>query len=54
MAALIPGGVVDAELQQAGMAAGIDMSLHRVRRMHSLDLAQRTARQMAFDWEPAA
>jgi len=38
----------------AGISAGIDMSLHLVQRLHSRDLALRTARQMEFDWEPAA
>lgn len=38
----------------AGISAGIDMSLHLVQRLHSRDLALRTARQMDFDWEPAA
>lgn len=38
----------------AGISAGIDMSLHLVERLHSRDLAIRTARQMEFDWEPAA
>jgi transcriptional regulator GlxA family with amidase domain len=34
----------------AGISAGIDMSLHLVRRLHSTALAERTARQMDFDW----
>ncbi|WP_412462213.1 DJ-1/PfpI family protein [Pseudomonas sp. SC11] len=34
----------------AGISAGIDMSLHLVERLHSRALAERTARQMAFDW----
>lgn len=38
----------------AGISAGIDMSLHLVQRLHSRDLAVRTARQMDFDWRPAA
>ncbi len=38
----------------AGISAGIDMSLHLVERLHSRDLALRTARQMDFGWEPAA
>jgi transcriptional regulator GlxA family with amidase domain len=37
----------------AGISAGIDMSLHLVQRLHSRDLAVRTARQMEFDWEPS-
>jgi transcriptional regulator GlxA family with amidase domain len=36
----------------AGISAGIDMSLHLVSRLHSLELAKRTARQMEFDWRP--
>jgi len=35
----------------AGISAGIDMSLHLVGRLHSLELAEITARQMEFDWE---
>lgn len=38
----------------AGIAAGIDMSLHLVQRLHSRELALRTARQMDVDWRPAA
>jgi transcriptional regulator GlxA family with amidase domain len=34
----------------AGISAGIDMSLHLVERLHSRKLAQRTARQLEFDW----
>lgn len=34
----------------AGISAGIDMSLHLVERLHSRELAVRTARQMDFDW----
>lgn len=34
----------------AGISAGIDMSLHLVRRLHGAALAERTARQMDFDW----
>jgi transcriptional regulator GlxA family with amidase domain len=34
----------------AGISAGIDMSLHLVRRLHGAALATRTARQMDFDW----
>jgi len=33
-----------------GISAGIDMSLHLVSKLGSLALAQRTARQMEFDW----
>jgi transcriptional regulator GlxA family with amidase domain len=36
----------------AGISAGIGMSLHLVSRLHSRELALRTARQMEFDWQP--
>jgi transcriptional regulator GlxA family with amidase domain len=38
----------------AGISAGIDMSLHLVERLHSRELALRTARQLEFDWTEAA
>ena len=38
----------------AGISAGIDMSLHLVQRLHSRELAVRTARQLDFDWTPGA
>jgi transcriptional regulator GlxA family with amidase domain len=34
----------------AGISAGIDMSLHLVSRLHSKELAEKTAKQMEFDW----
>lgn len=34
----------------AGISAGIDMSLHLVSRIVGMQLAERTARQMEFDW----
>lgn len=37
----------------AGISAGIDMSLHLVERLHSRELALRTARQLDFDWTEA-
>jgi len=43
-----------AVVTSAGISAGIDMSLHLVQRLHSRDLALRTARQMDFDWRSAA
>lgn len=43
-----------AVVTSAGISAGIDMSLHLVQRLHSRDLAVRTARQMDFDWRAAA
>jgi transcriptional regulator GlxA family with amidase domain len=33
-----------------GISAGIDMSLHLVERLAGRELAQRTARQMEYDW----
>jgi len=33
-----------------GISAGIDMSLYLVSKIHSLDLAQKTAKQMEFEW----
>lgn len=36
----------------AGIAAGMDMSLHLVARLASLDLAYATARQMDVPWQP--
>ena len=35
----------------AGISAGIDMSLHLVGRLKGVDVAQRTALQMAYRWE---
>jgi len=34
----------------AGISAGIDMSLHLVSRLHSRQLARKTAKQMEYDW----
>jgi len=36
----------------AGISAGIGMSLHMVGRLAGRELAERTARQMEFDWQP--
>jgi putative intracellular protease/amidase len=36
----------------AGIAAGIDMSLHVVSRLSGRDVAVRTARQIEYPWEP--
>lgn len=41
-------------LTSGGISAGIDMSLHLVERLHSLSLAEQTARQMEFDWTRTA
>ena len=34
----------------AGISAGLDMSLHLVERLHSPELALKTAKQMEYDW----
>jgi transcriptional regulator GlxA family with amidase domain len=34
----------------AGISAGIDMSLHLVSKLYSKELAEKTAKQMEFDW----
>lgn len=40
-------------ITSAGISAGIDMSLHIVRRLAGEEIAQKTARQMEFDWQQA-
>lgn len=37
-------------ITSAGIAAGIDMSLHIVHRLFGAELAERTAKQMAYPW----
>ncbi len=37
-------------LTSAGISAGIDMSLHLVSKIKDLELANKTAKQMQFDW----
>jgi len=37
-------------LTSGGISAGIDMSLHLLSKIHSLDLAEKTAKQMEFSW----
>lgn len=37
-----------------GISAGIDMSLYLVEKLHSRELAEKTARQMEFDWKKLA
>lgn len=37
-------------ITSGGISAGIDMSLHLVSRLTSLELARKTARQMEFSW----
>jgi len=39
-------------ITSAGIAAGIDMCLHIVARLEGIELAQRTARQMEYKWQP--
>ncbi len=34
----------------AGISAGIDMSLHLVSKLHSQELAEKTSKQMEYDW----
>ena len=36
----------------AGIAAGIDMSLHVVARLLGREMAEKTARQMEYPWQP--
>ncbi|MCW8945178.1 MAG: DJ-1/PfpI family protein [Sedimenticola sp.] len=38
-------------ITSAGITAGIDMSLYLVSRLHSRELALRTAKQMDFEWQ---
>jgi transcriptional regulator GlxA family with amidase domain len=38
----------------AGIAAGIDMSLHVVARLLGKEVAEKTARQMEYPWQPTA
>lgn len=37
-------------ITSAGISAGIDMSLHLVEKLHSRELAEKTARQMDYEW----
>lgn len=37
-------------ITSGGISAGIDMSLHLVSKLHSRELAEKTAKQMEFDW----
>ena len=39
-------------ITSAGIAAGIDMSLHVVSRLLGRELAENTARQMEYPWQP--
>jgi transcriptional regulator GlxA family with amidase domain len=36
----------------AGIAAGIDMSLHVVARLRGREVAEKTARRMEYPWQP--
>ena len=40
-----------AVVTSAGISAGIDMSLHIVRRQEGEELARATARQMEYEWD---
>jgi len=40
----------DTIVTSGGISAGIDMSLHLVSRIHSMELAEKTASQMEFTW----
>jgi transcriptional regulator GlxA family with amidase domain len=40
-------------ITSAGIAAGIDMSLHVVERLLGTDIASATARHMEYPWEPS-
>lgn len=37
-------------VSSGGISAGIDMSLYLVERLHNRDLAEKTARQMEYEW----
>ncbi len=41
-------------ITSAGISAGIDMSLYLVKRLHSEELALRTARQMDYRWDKSS
>jgi transcriptional regulator GlxA family with amidase domain len=41
-------------MTSAGISAGLDMSLRLVARLAGQDLAERTARQMDYDWRKVA
>ncbi|BFM13462.1 DJ-1/PfpI family protein [Simiduia litorea] len=43
----------DHTITSAGIAAGIDMSLHLVARLNDTRLAELTAKQMEYPWQPA-
>ncbi len=40
----------DTIVTSGGISAGIDMSLHLVSKLHSMELAEKTAQQMEFFW----
>jgi transcriptional regulator GlxA family with amidase domain len=42
-----------AVITAAGLSSGIAMSLHLVDRLAGRELAERTARQLDYDWDPA-
>jgi transcriptional regulator GlxA family with amidase domain len=37
-------------ITSAGISAGIDMSLHLISKLYNIELAEKTARKMQFDW----
>lgn len=37
-------------ITSGGISAGIDMSLHLVSKIHGVELAEKTAKQMEFEW----
>ena len=39
-------------ITSGGIAAGIDMSLHVVARLHGPEVAAQTARYMEYPWQP--
>lgn len=43
----------DSVVTAAGLSSGIAMALHLVDRLVGRDLAERTARQLDYDWDPA-
>jgi transcriptional regulator GlxA family with amidase domain len=42
--------VIGSYFNSGGISAGIDMSLHLASKLHSSELAVKTARQMEYNW----
>ncbi len=40
-------------ITSGGLTSGLHMALHVVRRLHGLEIAERTARQLDLPWDPA-